>query len=1450
MTIHEKNPMLLLNKKPIHRRLYNQYVSVEQKTIFKQGGNGNMKNIGMAKRFTAIVLAFVLLAGLWNPYDLMGYQFAGLKEVRAAEVATYYISTKTELLAAFERDLRSDRSQENTSYILTKDIDMAGTIWNAARAIGLTRGSFDGRGYKIKNLTGGTSFFNELTNSTIKNVTFENVNLTFEAPIVYDNVYYGSISGRMSDSSKMINCHVVSGSLTMQRGNDVSTLGFEHAPIGGLVGRATNSGIYYSSNAAAISIMGLSKYSANSRYTGGGIVGDIENSDITGCYNTGDLTTVNRNIPLGGISGSLYDSGNYGSYGILGCYNTGNISTNYGGAIIGAAPSSMQTVKVNNCVGRGSGTMCYSVKLADGSGNNTLYSSYTSDERDYFCDWVASLINLAVDWPVVDGVSYRYTNDPNRTINNGYPYMSEVKQGCVPKEGTNADTLFWNIMNDPVYLGLWGDLVYSITGASSDSMRLYRGVDMEKSLAAGNSIKAALQASCVKAGDGNYNSYVNMLDSKASTDSSLADILGQTGKTYTTLYKNSSDNRKFILGFYDFEFYNIQNELEYSTKDIKEGDPLPDDVTYSISSTATGEINNLYAENASSLAAIVSKGINYTETQTQSSSKTTSRFTENSNTLGGSASATVELSAQIKTPIASSSQTVSSTVEVNYSHVWTCTEGQENTTSVSTEKNVEQTYNFEATVPAHAKAVVESNDSVTSVTIPYTGKLGVRYKVMVFTINGGTTGFYSFGYDKNNTITDALSNIQERIDKKNIPGYDRDGINWNTVLAKPAFQGVLEKLKKYIPCSLTAGTFSYSTEGKTFRLRDFMPMYNLDTLKVTDQNGTSVKSVLMNDKTKYDLDQLKINAVNRSSVNYYGFNQDKDGSWKVLTNDGEESIAYVNNNGELVSTAAGETTLVYETKNMPNVEGNGTIGSLRSNTVSVTIDPTSIRVELNANGGSVIPGSIVFAMDSATYGDNGTLPIPEYAGHKFLGWYTSATGGTRVTESSAFSKSQTTLYAHWAVSTSKVTFLDYNGTLLKEETVNYDMSAVPPSNPFRKGYTFNGWDASYLNVKQDTTIRATYLANHYTLVYNKNGGKGTLMVNSTHIYDQEFNLAICSYIRKGFEWDGWNTKADGTGIDYANGSLTKNLTDVKDGTAILYAQWSQIIEEIAASQSTVVVASSETTSEICNKLGALTITGTLAEQDSEDSQSANLYSRQNLGEALGDNITLSDISQTSKGVSPKVSLANSSKNWKVNGNLATGTFESPQGMVFKGKQRKITIEVKLNRVATKTFTVTFDSQGGSKVSSLAIENNKNIGTLPTPTKAGYSFLGWYTKKTGGQKISSTHKITARITFYARWKLMKPSKPVSFKAKALSKNSIQLSWKKVTGATGYVIQRSTSKKSGFKTIKTIAKGTTVKYTNNKLKSNTTYYYKIRAVNKRSPSSLASAYTTPKSARTMK
>ena len=55
-----------------------------------------------------------------------------------------------------------------------------------------------------------------------------------------------------------------------------------------------------------------------------------------------------------------------------------------------------------------------------------------------------------------------------------------------------------------------------------------------------------------------------------------------------------------------------------------------------------------------------------------------------------------------------------------------------------------------------------------------------------------------------------------------------------------------------------------------------------------------------------------------------------------------------------------------------------------------------------------------------------------------------------------------------------VTFKDWDGTVLSEQSVLEGSSATAPANPTRDGYEFSGWDVNFSNVTSDLIITAQY----------------------------------------------------------------------------------------------------------------------------------------------------------------------------------------------------------------------------------------------------------------------------------------------------------------------------------------------------------------------------------------
>lgn len=120
---------------------------------------------------------------------------------------------------------------------------------------------------------------------------------------------------------------------------------------------------------------------------------------------------------------------------------------------------------------------------------------------------------------------------------------------------------------------------------------------------------------------------------------------------------------------------------------------------------------------------------------------------------------------------------------------------------------------------------------------------------------------------------------------------------------------------------------------------------------------------------------------------------------------------------------------------------------------------------------------------------------------------------------------------------------------------------------------------------------------------------------------------------------------------------------------------------------------------------------------------------------------------------------------------------------------------------------------------------KDVGKSTLSTK-DTSLL---TNKTYYYKVRP-YRIDNNERIYGEFSEVVSSRPDldSTKAKASSNgyNSIKVSWSKVDGASGYKIYRSTSKNGKYYLKETITKGSILSYTNTKLTTGKTYYYKVK------------------------
>jgi len=77
------------------------------------------------------------------------------------------------------------------------------------------------------------------------------------------------------------------------------------------------------------------------------------------------------------------------------------------------------------------------------------------------------------------------------------------------------------------------------------------------------------------------------------------------------------------------------------------------------------------------------------------------------------------------------------------------------------------------------------------------------------------------------------------------------------------------------------------------------------------------------------------------------------------------------------------------------------------------------------------------------------------------------------------------------IKTYTVTFVDWDDTPLKTETVEHGKNAIAPANPTRGGYSFAGWDKAYDNVTGPVTVKAQYVENTGSRPYS-----GTIIITS------------------------------------------------------------------------------------------------------------------------------------------------------------------------------------------------------------------------------------------------------------------------------------------------------------------------------------------------------------------
>lgn len=147
------------------------------------------------------------------------------------------------------------------------------------------------------------------------------------------------------------------------------------------------------------------------------------------------------------------------------------------------------------------------------------------------------------------------------------------------------------------------------------------------------------------------------------------------------------------------------------------------------------------------------------------------------------------------------------------------------------------------------------------------------------------------------------------------------------------------------------------------------------------------------------------------------------------------------------------------------------------------------RCDLNKGSGSsepVAPGESVLDVEyGSTYK---MLPETSREGYTFDGWYTEATGGTKVENDTKVTRAENhTIYAHWTAISYTVTYNANGGSFAddssgsKSFTVSYDGNYSLPADPVKSGYTFSGWYTEAEGGEQITADTKMTTAGDHTL---------------------------------------------------------------------------------------------------------------------------------------------------------------------------------------------------------------------------------------------------------------------------------------------------------------------------------------------------------------------------------
>ncbi|WAJ23554.1 InlB B-repeat-containing protein [Lacrimispora xylanolytica] len=365
-----------------------------------------------------------------------------------------------------------------------------------------------------------------------------------------------------------------------------------------------------------------------------------------------------------------------------------------------------------------------------------------------------------------------------------------------------------------------------------------------------------------------------------------------------------------------------------------------------------------------------------------------------------------------------------------------------------------------------------------------------------------------------------------------------------------------------------------------------------------------------------------------------------------------------------------------------------------------------------------------------------------------------------------------------------VTFKDWDGNILSNQTVLYGESAVLPEPPVRTGYRFIGWDNSTTNIQEDTVLTAQYEINSHRLTLDGNGGSLsgktniTMDVTAGESLDQDLTDGKNNAIRKYYTFTGWYT-APTEGSKYPESGNVMPDTDLT-----VYAQWERSSSEVTFKEwngtvidrQEILLGADATPPEAPERAGYTFI--------GWDKPTANIQDHKEVTAQYSINgylLTLDGNGGTLEGSPKKEVVISFDQSFdqiledgkdlvERPGYQFDGWYTSASGgsiYSYRGNQMPSINVTVYAHWFPNTYKVTFDPDHVRWTEGVLKKEHTfdtELGTLPAPEIYGWKFNGWWTGKNGtGTKLTSHSMVESKdVVYYGNWY------PISYEVRFISK----------------------------------------------------------------------------------